>query len=94
MEDRKQGSTLQGSLPVYHSVYHIGLYFRAVYRDSDVYFLDDPLSAVDANVSRKLFEKLVCVRAYVRAYVHACVCKLYRLNSDLLYYCLVVLLGY
>ena len=37
------------------------IYFRAVYRDSDVYFLDDPLSAVDANVSRKLFEKFVCV---------------------------------
>lgn len=32
-----------------------------MYRDSDVYFLDDPLSAVDANVSRSLFEKCVWV---------------------------------
>ena len=30
---------------------------RAVYRQADVYFLDDPLSAVDAAVSRHLFER-------------------------------------
>ena len=30
---------------------------RAVYRQADVYLLDDPLSAVDAAVSRHLFEK-------------------------------------
>ena len=39
---------------------------RAVYRQADVYLLDDPLSAVDAAVSRHLFERwiyqlLVCV---------------------------------
>ncbi|KAG5204282.1 hypothetical protein JEQ12_002258, partial [Ovis aries] len=33
---------------------------RAVYQDADVYLLDDPLSAVDAGVSRHLFEQ--CVR--------------------------------
>ncbi|TEA41155.1 hypothetical protein DBR06_SOUSAS5610001, partial [Sousa chinensis] len=33
---------------------------RAVYQDADVYLLDDPLSAVDAEVSRHLFE--LCVR--------------------------------
>ena len=30
---------------------------RAVYRDSDIMLLDDPLSAVDAAVSRHLFDE-------------------------------------
>ncbi|OWK00882.1 hypothetical protein Celaphus_00016766 [Cervus elaphus hippelaphus] len=30
---------------------------RAVYQDADIYLLDDPLSAVDAGVSRHLFER-------------------------------------
>uniref|UniRef100_A0A8D2LQ35 Cystic fibrosis transmembrane conductance regulator n=1 Tax=Varanus komodoensis TaxID=61221 RepID=A0A8D2LQ35_VARKO len=33
---------------------------RAVYQDADIYLLDDPLSAVDAEVSRHLFEKCIC----------------------------------
>ncbi|XP_045018385.1 ATP-binding cassette sub-family C member 4 isoform X6 [Bubalus bubalis] len=33
---------------------------RAMYQDADIYLLDDPLSAVDAIVSRHLFEQ--CVR--------------------------------
>ena len=32
---------------------------RAVYRQADVYLLDDPLSAVDAAVSKHLFDKFV-----------------------------------
>uniref|UniRef100_T1K6E5 ABC transporter domain-containing protein n=1 Tax=Tetranychus urticae TaxID=32264 RepID=T1K6E5_TETUR len=32
---------------------------RAVYANSDIYFLDDPLSAVDAHVSRHLFDKVI-----------------------------------
>ncbi|ORX52502.1 hypothetical protein BCR36DRAFT_324258 [Piromyces finnis] len=32
---------------------------RAVYFDSDIIFLDDPLSAVDAHVSRYLFDKCI-----------------------------------
>ena len=30
---------------------------RAVYQDADIYLLDDPLSAVDAEVGRHLFEE-------------------------------------
>ncbi|XP_065914062.1 ATP-binding cassette sub-family C member 4-like isoform X2 [Dysidea avara] len=33
---------------------------RAVYRNSDIMLLDDPLSAVDTTVSRHLFEKCIC----------------------------------
>ncbi|KAJ8787262.1 hypothetical protein J1605_005848 [Eschrichtius robustus] len=33
---------------------------RAVYQDADIYLLDDPLSAVDAEVSRHLLE--LCIR--------------------------------
>ena len=33
---------------------------RAVYRDADIYLLDDPLSAVDATVGKHLFEEYVC----------------------------------
>ena len=32
---------------------------RAVYRDSDIMLLDDPLSAVDTAVSRHLFDAYV-----------------------------------
>lgn len=37
---------------------------RAVYRDVDIYFLDDPLSAVDSHVGRHLFDE--CVKQYLR----------------------------
>lgn len=30
---------------------------RAVYEDADIYLLDDPLSAVDAEVGKHLFEQ-------------------------------------
>ncbi|XP_075676248.1 multidrug resistance-associated protein 1-like isoform X2 [Dermatophagoides pteronyssinus] len=32
---------------------------RAVYSDADIYILDDPLSAVDANVGDKLFQNVI-----------------------------------
>ncbi|ELT91662.1 hypothetical protein CAPTEDRAFT_90759 [Capitella teleta] len=32
---------------------------RAVYQDADVYLLDDPLSAVDANVGQHIFQKVI-----------------------------------
>ncbi|KAI8429877.1 hypothetical protein MSG28_000366 [Choristoneura fumiferana] len=37
---------------------------RAVYRQADVYLLDDPLSAVDAHVGRQLFDE--CINGYLR----------------------------
>ena len=30
---------------------------RALYNDPDIYLFDDPLSAVDANVGRYIFDK-------------------------------------
>ncbi|XP_072936015.1 ATP-binding cassette sub-family C member 4-like [Epargyreus clarus] len=37
---------------------------RAVYRQADVYLLDDPLSAVDAHVGRQLFDE--CISGHLR----------------------------
>ncbi|CAH2099918.1 unnamed protein product [Euphydryas editha] len=37
---------------------------RAVYREADIYLLDDPLSAVDAHVGRQLFDE--CISGYLR----------------------------
>ncbi|KAJ8983672.1 hypothetical protein NQ317_003459 [Molorchus minor] len=38
---------------------------RAVYKDADIYLLDDPLSAVDTYVGRRLFEDCIC--GYLKA---------------------------
>ena len=46
-----RGTTLSGGQKVRLSL------ARAIYRDSDIYLLDDPLSAVDANVGKDLFER-------------------------------------
>ena len=46
-----------------HSILHYTMQYvadhmyRAVYRDSEIILLDDPLSAVDAAVSRHLFDQ-------------------------------------
>nr|XP_023018987.1 probable multidrug resistance-associated protein lethal(2)03659 [Leptinotarsa decemlineata] len=37
---------------------------RAVYKEADIYLLDDPLSAVDARVGKQLFEE--CISGYLK----------------------------
>lgn len=32
---------------------------RAVYKEADIYFLDDPLSAVDAHIGKQLFQNCI-----------------------------------
>ncbi|XP_032455621.1 multidrug resistance-associated protein 1 isoform X6 [Nasonia vitripennis] len=39
---------------------------RAVYNDSDIYFLDDPLSAVDSHVGKHIFENLIGSRGLMK----------------------------
>lgn len=36
---------------------------RAVYRDADIYLLDDPLSAVDIHVAKHLYDE--CINGYL-----------------------------
>jgi len=34
-------------------------YSRAIYKQADIYLLDDPLSAVDIRVGKHLYEKCI-----------------------------------
>ena len=39
---------------------------RAVYNNADIYFLDDPLSAVDSHVGKHIFQKVVGSKGLLR----------------------------
>lgn len=39
---------------------------RAVYRNADVYLLDDPLSAVDTHVGQHIFDKVIGPKGILR----------------------------
>ena len=39
---------------------------RAVYNNADVYLLDDPLSAVDSNVGKHIFQKVIGPKGVLR----------------------------
>lgn len=32
---------------------------RAIYTDSDIYLLDDPISAVDSKVAKQIYDRLM-----------------------------------
>ncbi|XP_056644078.1 ATP-binding cassette sub-family C member 4-like [Diorhabda sublineata] len=58
---------------------------RAIYRDADIYLLDDPLSAVDARVGKELYNK--CLKEYLK---NKCVILIthqlqYLRNADCIY---------
>lgn len=40
------------------------LFYRAVYKEADIYLLDDPLSAVDTHVGKHLFDD--CIAGYLK----------------------------
>lgn len=42
----------------------INPFYRAVYRDADIYLFDDPLSAVDTHVGQSLFKD--CINGYLK----------------------------
>lgn len=54
----ESGSTLSGGQKARISL------ARAIYRKADIYLLDDPLSAVDINVGRQLFQK--CLQEFLK----------------------------
>ena len=44
-------------MDVMYLMYFLLSFFRALYIDADIYLLDDPLSAVDANVGAQIFHR-------------------------------------
>ncbi|XP_022919143.2 probable multidrug resistance-associated protein lethal(2)03659 [Onthophagus taurus] len=53
---------------------------RCIYKDADIYLLDDPLSAVDAKVGKQLYEE--CVKKYLKGKIRILVThQLQYLNS-------------
>ena len=49
---------------------------RAVYQEADVYYFDDPLSAVDSHVGKHIFDKVIGPEGLLKGKVntsHRCV---------------------
>ena len=44
---------------------------RAVYFNADIYFLDDPLSAVDSRVGKHIFDKVIGPEGLLREKVRS-----------------------
>lgn len=57
---------------------------RAVYRRSDVYLLDDPLSAVDAHVGQHIFERVIGPRGLLKDKVRPAACPQTRVWTSLI----------
>ncbi|XP_063908432.1 probable multidrug resistance-associated protein lethal(2)03659 isoform X2 [Zophobas morio] len=53
---------------------------RCVYNEADIYLLDDPLSAVDANVGKHLYEK--CIREFLKGKICVLVTHQLQYLSD------------
>ena len=45
---------------------------RAVYQDSDIYLLDDPLSAVDSHVEKHIFDRVLGPQGILKTKVKKC----------------------
>lgn len=45
---------------------------RAIFKDADIYLLDDPLSAVDTHVGKYLFEN--CIKSKIILLIYKYVC--------------------
>ena len=70
---------------------------RAAYQDRDIYLLDDPLSAVDANVGKHLFERVIGPQGLLKDKVRALSTEVFRVyiyyNNNLLQFVLLQLRG-
>jgi len=43
---------------------------RAVYQEADVYYFDDPLSAVDSHVGKHIFNQVIGPQGLLKGKVH------------------------
>ena len=61
---------------------------RAVYQDSDIYLLDDPLSAVDSHVGKHIFDKVLGPQGMLKNKVdnEICTVKIVEFNGQLIFF--------
>lgn len=57
---------------------------RAIYKKADIYLLDDPLSALDANVGKFIFEE--CVMGFLKVGIGLCVVPHEQFNFSLVFF--------